>query len=94
MERHTGNPCTDDIWEDDNSAWFRYMEQCGIATELQQSIMDPRFKDMRLTGTCIGWLRNTMEIRYRGLEEIQRASAEREKALGLQRTSTRPQRPR
>ncbi|KAF5970493.1 hypothetical protein FBULB1_9690 [Fusarium bulbicola] len=93
MERHTGNPCSDDIWEDDNSAWFRYMEQCGIATELQQSIMDPRFKDMRLTGTCIGWLRNTMEIRYQGLEEVQRASAEREKALGLQGTSTRPQRP-
>ncbi|KAF5590619.1 hypothetical protein FPANT_5937 [Fusarium pseudoanthophilum] len=85
----TGNPLEYDVWEDDNSAWFRHMEQCGIATELQQSIMDPRFKDMRLTGTCIGWLRNTMELRYEWLEEIRRASAEREKALLHQGTSTR-----
>ncbi|KAF5693025.1 hypothetical protein FDENT_2337 [Fusarium denticulatum] len=88
-KRHTGNPLEYDVWEDDNSAWLRHMEQCGIATELQQSIMDPRFKDMRLMGTCIGWLRNTMELRYEWLEEIQRASAEREKALGHQGASTR-----
>ncbi|KAF5553099.1 hypothetical protein FPHYL_8826 [Fusarium phyllophilum] len=89
VKRHTGNPLEYDVWEDDNSVWFRHMEQCGIATELQNSIMDPRFKDMRLTGTCIGWLRDTMNLRYEGLEEIQRASAERERAL--QGTSARPQ---
>ncbi|KAF5697292.1 hypothetical protein FMUND_15455 [Fusarium mundagurra] len=89
VKRHTGNPLEYDVWEDDNSAWFRHMEQCGIATELQHSIMDPRFRDMRLTGTCIGWLRDTMNMRYEGLEEIQRASAERERAL--QGTSARPQ---
>ncbi|KAF5633929.1 uncharacterized protein FTJAE_6915 [Fusarium tjaetaba] len=89
VKSHTGNPLVYDVWEDDNSAWFRHMEQCGIATELQQSIMDPRFKDMRLTDTCIGWLRNTMELRYEWLKEIQRTSSEREKALVHQGTSTR-----
>ncbi|KAF4429444.1 hypothetical protein FACUT_9187 [Fusarium acutatum] len=92
VKRHTGNPLTDDIWEEDNSAWSRYMQQRGIATELQNSIMDPSFKDIRLTGTCIGWLRDTIEMRYEGLKEIQRASAEREKALGHQGTSARSQR--
>jgi hypothetical protein len=94
VKRHTGNPLEYDVWEDDNPAWFRHMEQCGIATELQQSIMDPHFKDMRLTGTCIGWLRNTMELRYEWLEEVQRASAEREKALGNQGTSARSKKQR
>ncbi|PNP86076.1 hypothetical protein FNYG_01132 [Fusarium nygamai] len=94
VKSKTGNPLEYDVWEDDNSAWFRHMEQCGIATELQHSIMDPRFKDMWFTGTCIGWLRNTMELRYEWLEEIQRASAEREKALGHQGTSTRSKRQR
>lgn len=72
---HTGRPMNYDIWEDDSSAWFRYMEQRGISTELQHSIMNPRFKDMRLTGTCIGWLRDTMKLRYEALREIQQASA-------------------
>ncbi|EXM23985.1 hypothetical protein FOTG_08924 [Fusarium oxysporum f. sp. vasinfectum 25433] len=92
VKGHTGNPNTDDVWKDDNSAWFHYIEQCGIATELQYTIMDPLFRDMRLTDTCIGWLRDTIEMRYEGLRNIQRASAERERALGHQGTSD--QRPR
>ncbi|KAM5517789.1 hypothetical protein FOXYSP1_08574 [Fusarium oxysporum f. sp. phaseoli] len=66
VKGHTGNPLTDDVWKDDNSAWFHYIEQRGIATELQYTIMDPLFRDMR---------------------NIQRASAERERALGHQGTS-------
>jgi len=92
VKGHTGNPLTDDVWKDDNSAWFHYIEQRGIATELQYTIMDSLFRDMRLTGTCIGWLRDTIEMRYEGLRNIQRASAERERALGHQGTSD--QRPR
>ncbi|RBA19109.1 hypothetical protein FPRO05_10038 [Fusarium proliferatum] len=91
---HTGHPMNYDVWEDDSSAWFRHMEQRGIATELQHSIMDPRFKDMRLTGTCIGWLRDTMKLRYEALNEMQQASAEREKARGHRRNSARPQKSR
>ncbi|KAF5627494.1 hypothetical protein F52700_8420 [Fusarium sp. NRRL 52700] len=94
VKSHTGNPLEYDVWEDDNSAWFRYMEQRGIAAELQNSIMDPNFKGMRLTGTCIGWLRDTMKLRYEGLEEIQRTSADRERALGHQGNSSRPRRQR
>ncbi|KAL9570202.1 hypothetical protein ACKAV7_005710 [Fusarium commune] len=60
VKGHAGNPLSDDFWEDDSSAWFHYMEQRGIATELQYTIMDPRFRDTRLTGTCIGWLRYTI----------------------------------
>ncbi|KAF4949046.1 hypothetical protein FGADI_9331 [Fusarium gaditjirri] len=86
-----GDALRDDIWADDNAAWFRYMEQHGIAIELQHKIMDPGFRGIRLTGTCLGWLRDTMEMRYRGLRNIQRASAERERTLG---TSSQPRKPR
>ncbi|EXA46572.1 hypothetical protein FOQG_10969 [Fusarium oxysporum f. sp. raphani 54005] len=48
---HVGNPLSDDVWEDENSAWFRYMEQRGITTELQYIIMNPPFRDIRLTST-------------------------------------------
>ncbi|KAF4502693.1 hypothetical protein FAGAP_1094 [Fusarium agapanthi] len=84
MKRHTGNPSTDDVWKDDSSAWLACMEQHGIATELQHAIMDPHFKGIRLSGTCIGWVRDTIEMRYAGLEDIKRASAERERASGQQ----------
>ncbi|KAM0085520.1 hypothetical protein ACKRZS_002255 [Fusarium odoratissimum] len=95
VKGHAGNPLSDDVWEDDNSAWSRYMEQRGIATDLQYAIMDPLFRDMRLTGTCIGWLRDTMEMRYEGLRNIQRASAEQSEAFchpsgDMQHTSTEP----
>ncbi|SPJ79062.1 uncharacterized protein FTOL_07453 [Fusarium torulosum] len=71
---------SNDVWEDDTAAWLNCMQHWGIATELQHAIMDKHFKSVRLTGTCIGWVRDTIKMRYAGLEDIQRASGERERA--------------
>ncbi|KAH7233387.1 hypothetical protein BKA59DRAFT_535316 [Fusarium tricinctum] len=71
---------SNDVWEDDTAAWLNCMQSWGIATELQHAIMDQHFKSIRLTGTCAGWVRDTIKMRYAGLEDIQRASKERERA--------------
>jgi hypothetical protein len=81
MKRHAGSLYTDRVWQDDSSAWLRCMEQHGIATELQHAIMDPYFKQVWLTGTCIVWVQDTIDGRYKRLRDIQRASAERERAM-------------
>ncbi|XEV07496.1 hypothetical protein FSHL1_012783 [Fusarium sambucinum] len=75
---------SNDVWhDDDDEAWINCMQQRGIATELQQAIMDPDFKYMRMTGTCLTWLRDTIKMRYAALEEIQRQRA-------IQRANSRP----
>ncbi|RGP63626.1 hypothetical protein FLONG3_9839 [Fusarium longipes] len=63
---------TNDVWHDDDAAWFNCMQQKAIAIDLQQAIMDPIFKYMRMTGICITWVRNAIDMRYRGIENIQR----------------------
>ncbi|GAO14397.1 hypothetical protein UVI_02055210 [Ustilaginoidea virens] len=70
-----------DVYDEDDDEWFRYMDLCGINEELQKAIMDPEFKSMRLMETCLYWLKDTMELRYMGLERIEATSREREQAL-------------
>ncbi|KAG8670577.1 hypothetical protein FPOAC2_09942 [Fusarium poae] len=66
---------SNDIWLDDDAGWIDCMRQKGIATELQQAIMDPKFKYMRMTGTCITWVRDTIKMRYAGLEDMARTES-------------------
>ncbi|QPH02149.1 hypothetical protein C2857_006355 [Epichloe festucae Fl1] len=77
-----------DTYYENDEEWYHFMDRCGINSELQTAIMDPRFTTIRLTNTCLYWLRDTIEIRYLGLQEIQAASHERE--MALQRARTRP----
>ncbi|QUC18130.1 uncharacterized protein UV8b_02371 [Ustilaginoidea virens] len=84
---HVG-PQAQDVYDDDDSPWFEYMARCGINGELQEAIMDPRFKNVRLTNSCLYWLRDAIEVRYLGLQAIEVASREREQAL--QRMRSRP----
>ncbi|KAG5978140.1 hypothetical protein E4U55_006350 [Claviceps digitariae] len=78
----------DDPCEDNDDQWYQSMDQYGINDELQEAIMDPRFKDLRLSNSCFSWVRNTVEARFLGLREIQETSRERERAR--QRASQRP----
>ncbi|KAF0645731.1 hypothetical protein FPSE5266_00217 [Fusarium pseudograminearum] len=61
---------SNDIWIDDDSAWIRCMEHWGIATEMQDAIMDQRFKRLRMTRTCVQWIHDTIELRYTGMEHF------------------------
>ncbi|KAG5923203.1 hypothetical protein E4U42_005019 [Claviceps africana] len=79
----------DDAWTDDDEEWYRFMASHGINQELQAAIMDPRFKEVRLRASCFYWIKDTLETRYLGLEDIQQASYERVRAL--QRHRQRPE---
>jgi hypothetical protein len=77
-----------DTWSDDDQPWYDCMSVCGIRPEVQVSIMDPVYKKIRLTESCCFWMKDTIELRYRSLEAVQRAS--RERAMALQRAASRP----
>lgn len=70
-----------DTYSDNDEEWYSCMEKHGINDELQSAMMDPDYKSIRLTGSCLYWLRDTMEQRYDLLEEVQDTSRERERAL-------------
>lgn len=76
-----------DTSEDDDGQWTHCMNRYGLAIELQHAILDPHFKYLRLSKSCAEWSRDTVHMRYAGLQEIQRAS--RDRAMALQRAGYR-----
>lgn len=64
------------------SSGMRVYMPFGMAAEFQEAIMDPEFKDLRLTCSCAFWAKDTVEMRYAGLKEEKRASHQREGDLG------------
>lgn len=77
-----------DTCEDDDSVWLDCLDKYGMSTELTHAIMDTKFRHIRLTQSCKFWVQDTLKLRYRGLEEVQEASRERERAT--QRQASRP----
>ncbi|KAL8365023.1 hypothetical protein RB595_004030 [Gaeumannomyces hyphopodioides] len=75
------------VTEDDQS-WRSCMVACGISDGLQDDILDPFFKNIRMTESCLFWLIDTLQMRWRGLKSIQATSHER--AHASRRQSTRP----
>lgn len=67
----------EDAWEDDNGKWLECLERCGIAPSLKEAIMDPFSRDIRLSKSCIFWIKDTIRQHFTGLEEIQKQSKER-----------------
>lgn len=82
------NGSTDCFSEDDNE-WSRCMDEFGLSSQVQDKILDPVFKYLRLSDSCAFWAKDTVEMRYAGLRNIQQASRERERMLlsgeGVQR---------
>lgn len=66
---------------EDDEEWHSCIEACGIGAEARNAIMDPVFKTIRLTESCVFWIRDTLEMRYRSLKAVQKASQEREFAI-------------
>ena len=71
-----------------DSDWYETMAVLGISKELQDNMMDPRYKPIRLTQSLRYWLLDTLSMRYETLKEIQLASNER--ARTARRSETRP----
>jgi hypothetical protein len=77
-----------DAADDSVQQWLACLNRCGIAADVQNAIMDPHFDYLRLSQSCLYWVKDTVQMRYAGLEDIQRASRERE--MQLRRFATRP----
>jgi hypothetical protein len=70
-----------DATDENTQRWQACLNECGIAVDVQNAIMDPRFKSLRLSQSCLYWVNDTVKMRYSGLEDIQRSSREREMQL-------------
>ncbi|KAM0350646.1 hypothetical protein ACHAPU_003133 [Fusarium lateritium] len=73
--------CARDVYEEEDSAWRAAMDSWGISLELQDAILDPFFKDLREGDTCAGWVKDSMRMRFRGLEVIRKTSQDRERVV-------------
>ncbi|KAH8587758.1 hypothetical protein B0O99DRAFT_665269 [Bisporella sp. PMI_857] len=76
-----------DATDDNEQQWRACLNGCGIAVDVQNAIMDPRFKTLCFSQSCLYWVNDTVGMRYAGLEDIQRSSRERE--MQLLRIATR-----
>jgi hypothetical protein len=76
-----------DTYLDDDNVWREIMNSTGINQSLQDAIMTPSCKDMRLMESCKYWLLDTVSAKYASLKEIQAAS--RERAMAARRAATR-----
>ncbi|KFY40376.1 hypothetical protein V494_03544 [Pseudogymnoascus sp. VKM F-4513 (FW-928)] len=61
--------------------WRTCLDARGIDVATQDAIMDPALADLRRTKSCLDWARDSIEMRYKGLVEIQRSSRMREVKL-------------
>lgn len=62
---------------EDVELWRRAFDGYGTAQDLQDSILDQAFAEIRDTGGSRFWAVDTFEMRYAGLKEIQRTSRTR-----------------
>ncbi|KAJ5961122.1 uncharacterized protein N7479_008272 [Penicillium vulpinum] len=77
-EGHLDN--SPDTCAENDVEWLHCMNLYGINRELQEAIMDPKFKSIRLTESCKFLVRDTFQLRNRALQAVQEASRERDMA--------------
>jgi hypothetical protein len=75
------------VAENNGLQWQACLNACGIDVSVQDAIMDPHFEYLRLSESCLYWAKDTIEMRYTGLKDIQRSSRERE--MELRRAASR-----
>ncbi|CAK7221008.1 hypothetical protein SEUCBS140593_004427 [Sporothrix eucalyptigena] len=75
----------DGVWDDDyrdnDDALWACLVACDIDKDLGEAIMEETFKRLREDDTCLGWIKDTVKMRYAGLEDIQRTSKRRAQML-------------
>ncbi|KAL2211375.1 hypothetical protein CC79DRAFT_1363685 [Sarocladium strictum] len=59
-----------DTVSDDDEEWVRMLEFWDISEELEDAILDPRFRHIRLSQSWRHWTRDSINMRYRGLLAI------------------------
>ncbi|KAJ5415076.1 hypothetical protein N7465_003771 [Penicillium sp. CMV-2018d] len=85
-EGHLDN--SPDTCAENDAEWFHCMNLYGINRELQEAIMDSKFRSIRLTESCKFWIWDTFQLRNRALHAVQEASRERD--MASRREASRP----
>ncbi|CEJ92322.1 hypothetical protein VHEMI07982 [[Torrubiella] hemipterigena] len=78
----------DATFENTPQEWHACLDACGINSETQEALMDPLYADIRESASCVDWIIDTIELRFRALQQVRAASLDRERIL--QEASTRP----
>lgn len=74
----------------DDQKWFDCMTAWRIATKLQEVIMDPEFRQLRLANdSCLHWVLDTLWERYFDLMRIRRDSKTRATRMSAMTAMTR-----
>lgn len=60
--------------------WNECLHACGLDAEACEAITDEAYQDVRQTASCLYWAIDTIQMRYRGLVDIQSLSRQREQA--------------
>ncbi|KAK8075318.1 hypothetical protein PG997_009981 [Apiospora hydei] len=68
---------TKDMDSSDDRHWHELLSKIGVNDDFRKNLMDPHYKDIRLTNTCKYWVKYFFEHRKHTLVEIQRFSRER-----------------
>lgn len=50
------------------------VDVCGLSVDTQDAIMDPHFTYLRISNSCLSWVRDTIGMRYAGLHVVGRSS--------------------
>lgn len=82
----------EDVTGADDDEWNHLFSKLGITQDLKNAILDPQFKQIRLTESCKDWLIDTFEGKFCILTAIQGASRKRAKLIqdAAKRGSTEP----
>ncbi|KAI2612281.1 uncharacterized protein GGS25DRAFT_528968 [Hypoxylon fragiforme] len=59
----------EDTKTDDDDDWIQCMEKCGICKDLQDTIMDPFFRDTRRMATCHTRLTEIIKLNFAALQK-------------------------
>ncbi|KAK8043479.1 hypothetical protein PG993_005909 [Apiospora rasikravindrae] len=70
---------TKDTDSADDRHWHDLLSRIGVNDDFRRNLMDPHYKDLRLTNTCKYWVKYFFDHRKHTLSEIHRFSRERSK---------------
>ncbi|KAJ4129876.1 hypothetical protein NW768_006846 [Fusarium equiseti] len=65
------------VYDEDDTVWTEAMEYWGISAKVQNGIMDPEFRSIRLTYVCNDIIREMVESCYGTLMSLRKTSHDR-----------------
>ncbi|RMZ85391.1 hypothetical protein DV737_g732, partial [Chaetothyriales sp. CBS 132003] len=79
-----------DAIEDNDDHWQACLDACGIDVDVQRAIMDPIFKPLRLSDSCLYWVKDTIKMRERRLARVDIKEAREERSVSSNQQQSTP----